>query len=414
MAHKQSLALLFLAAIVSTSIFLLFPSAVSAASIDLAKTGQTTCYNQTGGLIDCAGTGQDGEYQKGIPWPDPRFTNNEDGTITDNLSGLTWLQDTQCFGRTNWQDALDGVKLLTNGTCGLTDGSTAGDWRMPNYLELISLANIGASGSFAWYESFGFIDLIANGYWSSTSMPHSPGSAAGYQFRDRVSGSFGKSSTYQTWPVKGVSTGPAKIWKTGQTACYDNLGVVISCAGTGQDGDLQMGEPMPDTRFIDNDNGTVTDNLTGLTWLQNANCFGLSVWSDALTDANNLADGDCDLSDGSSSGDWRLPNPLEIVSLSDFSQTQPAISAGHPFTNLPIFIPFPPDYISYFSYWTSSTWLAMPGWADTGETTAKGIYGANVKSNSESYTVWPVRDGGIIVQPTPVFADGFEGDSSGD
>ena len=91
MAHKQSFALLFLAAIVSTGIFLLFPSLASAASVDLAKTGQSTCYNQTGVVIDCSGTGQDGEYQKGVAWPDPRFTNNGDCTITDKLTGLTWL-----------------------------------------------------------------------------------------------------------------------------------------------------------------------------------------------------------------------------------------------------------------------------------------------------------------------------------
>ena len=56
MAHKQSLALLFLAAVVSTSLLLLFSSAASAASVDLAKTGQTTCFSQTGVAIDCAGT----------------------------------------------------------------------------------------------------------------------------------------------------------------------------------------------------------------------------------------------------------------------------------------------------------------------------------------------------------------------
>ena len=39
------------------------------------------------------GTGHDGDYQMGVPWPDPRFTDNEDGTVTDNLTGLIWLED---------------------------------------------------------------------------------------------------------------------------------------------------------------------------------------------------------------------------------------------------------------------------------------------------------------------------------
>ena len=34
----------------------------------------------------------DGELQEGVPWPSPRFDNNTDGTIKDNLTGLTWTK----------------------------------------------------------------------------------------------------------------------------------------------------------------------------------------------------------------------------------------------------------------------------------------------------------------------------------
>lgn len=43
----------------------------------------------------------------------------------------------------------------------------------------------------------------------------------------------------------------------------------------------------------------MTDNLTGLVWLQNANCFGDKKWGDALVIADGLKDGDCGLTDGS-------------------------------------------------------------------------------------------------------------------
>jgi len=406
MAHKQSLALLFLAAIVSTSLLLLFPSAASAASVDLAKTGQTTCYNATGGLIDCAGTGQDGESQKGIAWPDPRFTNNQDGTITDNLTGLTWLKEAQCFGRLHWFPALDAVNALANGDCGLTDGSAAGDWRMPNYLELISIANLGVSNSLAWFTSFGFTNVQGLVYWSSTSDIQAPSNAMTYQFNHRFSSRTTKYSDSQTWPVKGSSTGPAKVWKTGQTTCYDQ-DEAIACAGTGQDGDLQTGEPMPDTRFINNADGTVTDKLTGLVWLQNANCFGPRIWWDALLDANSLANGACNLTDGSSAGNWRLPNPLEIVSLSVFSHVYPALPPGHPFTNVP-------TYGSSPLHWTSSNFIALPSSAYNGNTTTFGFYGYRGKSEATYLTVWPVRDGNETPLPDPVFDDGFEGDNSSD
>ena len=77
---------------------------------------------------------------------------------------------------------------------------------------------------------------------------------------------------------------PARVPKTGQTQCYD-ASAAIDCAGTGQDGAFQKGVAWPNPRFTDNSNGTVTDNLTGLIWLKNANCFGSNrLWATALSD----------------------------------------------------------------------------------------------------------------------------------
>jgi len=396
MTYRQSPGSLSLIVFISVSFLFLAPSLALAASVDLARTGQTTCYNQAGQVIDCAGTGQDGEYQEGVPWPDPRFNNNGDGSITDNISGLTWLQDTQCIGRKKWFDALDVVNALANGSCGLTDGSVAGDWRMPNYLELINIANISVASPLAWFASNGFTSLQAFAYWSSTSTNIGHTDALIYQFSSQLSGIKPKSFTYQTWPVKGESTGPAKVWKTGQTDCYDVSGAIAPCAGTGQDGEYQAGEPLPDTRFVDNADGTVTDNLTGLIWLKNMDCFGWSVWSDALTDANGLAHGACGLTDGSEAGDWRLPNSLESISLTDFSQTGPMLTAGHPFINF-----------TNKSQWTSTNYLSLPV-RSFYLSVSTGSYGYIDKSFEELFIAWPVRGSSIIDIPEQVFADGFE------
>jgi len=64
-------------------------------------------------------------------------------------------------------------------------------------------------------------------------------------------------------------------------------------------------------RYVDCGNGTVTDTVTGLIWLQNANCFGAHNYAAANQAAAGLADGQCGLTDGSSSGDWRLPTKSE-------------------------------------------------------------------------------------------------------
>src|SRR3990172_5700801 len=74
--------------------------------ISIPKTGQTTCYDSAGNVIACTGTGQDGEIQAGVPWPSPRFMDNGDGTVTDNLTGLIWLKNANCFGTRNWASAL--------------------------------------------------------------------------------------------------------------------------------------------------------------------------------------------------------------------------------------------------------------------------------------------------------------------
>jgi len=69
-----------------------------------------------------------------------------------------------------------------------------------------------------------------------------------------------------TWSCSCIDE-PAPVPKTGQTTSY----------ATGDDGDLEKGVAWPDPRFMDNGNGTVTDNLTGLIWLKNANCFGAEI-----------------------------------------------------------------------------------------------------------------------------------------
>ena len=73
----------------------------SSVNSDVWKTGQTSCYS----VIDCEGTGQDGETQAGVAWPSPRFTDNGDSTVTDNPD---WSRvDTGCQSF-RWRNDLAG------------------------------------------------------------------------------------------------------------------------------------------------------------------------------------------------------------------------------------------------------------------------------------------------------------------
>jgi len=126
---------------------------------------------------------------------------------------------------------------------------------------------------------------------------------------------------------------PSAVPKTGQTQCWSREpfdAPPVDCAGTGQDGEHQKGASAS-PRFADNGDGTVTDNLTGLIWLGNANCLGFRTWGVALSMSNSLASGLCGLTDGSVAGDWRLPNIRELQSLIDYGRANPALPAGHPF-----------------------------------------------------------------------------------
>src|SRR5258705_1077642 len=120
-----------------------------------------------------------------------------------------------------------------------------------------------------------------------------------------------------------VSAAPAPVPRTGQT---------ISSAA-GDDGALKRGVAWPTPRFTDNSNGTITDKLTGLIWLKNANCFGRRIWADALADVTVLNSGECGLTDGSVAADWRMPNRNELTSLLNVETLNPPLPAGHPFTN---------------------------------------------------------------------------------
>jgi hypothetical protein len=187
---------------------------------------------------------------------------------------------------------------------------------------------------------------------------------------------FGRSTFKNPCPPDG----PAPVAKTGQTLCYDNDGFQRDCAGTGEDGEYQRGVVWPTPRFTDNENGTVTDNLTGLTWLKDANCFGTRTWNNALSDANGLADGQCGLTDGSQAGDWRLPNRFELESLLALQNINPALPAGHPFTISQI--------LQY--YWSSTT-------HGNNKSFAWGMYMfdgliANI-SKGIACEVWPARGG---------------------
>jgi len=132
--------------------------------------GQTTSYD-TGALDDKE---QDGTAKS--------YTSDGcgGGTVLDNHTGLCWQKDHKDDCATlDWESALSYCSTLASGSGGLTDGSTAGQWRVPSNVELITLADYS-------YPSSSYLNSVFTqtgwnstcyGYWSSTTVPFDTGNA---------------------------------------------------------------------------------------------------------------------------------------------------------------------------------------------------------------------------------------------
>ncbi|MDA0578528.1 MAG: DUF1566 domain-containing protein, partial [Verrucomicrobia bacterium] len=136
-----------------------------------------------------------------------RWCDNENGTVTDTSTGLVWLQDAGWGGAkkwvdsATWDDAQTRAGTLASGTAGLTDGSVAGDWRLPTKSELVAL-NTGTEfiRDTAMYK---FTGVVASFYWSSTTYAANTASALLVPLFGGGVNNATKGNTYYVWPVRG-------------------------------------------------------------------------------------------------------------------------------------------------------------------------------------------------------------------
>jgi len=309
-------------------------------AIPVFKTGQTAS----------SATGDDGDLQEGVSWPSPRFTDNGNGTITDNMTGLVWR---------NW---------VTTSTYtwenGLTYCAGLGDeWRMPNVCELLSLIHYGQANPATWLNGQGFA-YAQNNSWCSTTYAAGTSTAWAAAFSNGyMYSSNNKTSGLYVWPVSGETV---NLPVTGQSTAYR----------PDDDGAYKKGTAVPSIRFCDNGDGTITDNMTGLMWLKN-DC-GTRTWSNALSYIEGL-------NNGTNSGncgytDWRLPNVNEFVTLINFGQNVP-----YSWLNGQGLVNAKNGY-----YWTSTATASTSGCAwsvNFGGDVNCVSYGAY----ANIYRVWPVR-----------------------
>ena len=255
-------------------------------SFPIISTGHTKFYDDRGEISEPspgeAFYGQDAHYQKNVA----SYTDNGDGTVTDNITGLMWQAN--MGDKISFDDAKTKAEDLTLG------GHE--DWRMPTMKELYSLALftgviMGMNDVGYFLDSSVFdqplgsprpIDAqtLSSTEYVSTTM-NGNATVFGFNFLDgRIKG-YPKSNTWYFRMVRGDST----------------YGI---------------------NDFVDNSDGTITDRATGLMW-QQADDGTARDWEESLEYAEGL--------ELAGNDDWRLPSIKELHSIVDYTRS-PATSSS--------------------------------------------------------------------------------------
>lgn len=315
-------------------------------TLALLATGQQESYAE----------GDDGNFEFGTTGESERFQSCGDGTVLDTATGLMWLADASCLrtnggdfetdgipdGHVAWAEALRFVREINAGSY---PACAAGydDWHLPNARELESLVNSGQAAPNEWLMDEGFQLVEGGAYWSSTTysglsdtlafvVDFQDGTLSHVENKSRVASS--------VLPVRqACGDGQPAVAATGQFESFAD----------GDDGGTLSGVAVPEERFVDNGDGTVTDSFSGLMWMRDVSCQGSGSWEQAMAAAlsfnRNRKVATCEAYTAIHT-DWRLPNRRELLSVIDFSQNEPALPADHPFANLD----------AEAGFWTSTTY----------------------------------------------------------
>ncbi len=239
----------------------------------LPETGIGLCYDDVDEIL-CPGPcdrfyGQDAQYLTNPM----SFTDNGDGTVTDNVTGLLWQRDCDDVNR-DWWEAIDYCESLS------LAGAT--DWRIPDEHELQSIVDYGR-----------FRPAV-----DTTYFPDTPSS-----------GHFWASSadvfhTDYAWRICFTDGSVVSFYKTWSDYQY------VKCV---------RGEAMEHS-FTDNGDGTVSDNRTGLMWQQVDEHVYLD-WEGALAYCEGI--------ELAGHTDWRLPDIKELSSIFDSTRWGPALDTTY-------------------------------------------------------------------------------------
>ena len=222
----------------------------------------------------------------------PSYALNDDRTVTtDNNTKLMW------------QTAGQPGMSMPNGHdyCGSLTLGGFDDWRLPTIKELQTTASYRSTSPAADSRYFKNIPLGASGFWAGPRIPET------------------------------VDTGWHIGYPDGHVMPYSaHANKFIRCVRA-DDGAMYLYND-----FVDNGDGTVSDRVTDLTWQKEVDDDARRVWKVALHYCESLT--------LAGKSDWRLPNFIELISLVDYTDYDPALDESL----------FPNTHKDLF-YWTSTS-----------------------------------------------------------
>ncbi|MBP1673460.1 MAG: hypothetical protein H6Q25_1275 [Bacteroidetes bacterium] len=281
----------------------------------------------------------------------PKYVKNDNGTVTDMVTGLMWQQtfDHNGDGSINVND-----KAVYSDLASIAESCTTGgftDWRLPTIKELYSLIMFSGKdvSNLMGSLSGGEIPFINTNYFDFAYGDVD----AGERIIDVqcATKTISVGVTQETL-VFGVNFADGRIkgygvTMQGQPKKFNYLLVR---------GNQNYGV----NHFVDNGDGTITDNATGLMWMKNDSQSGM-IWKDALSYAENFT--------FAGHNDWRLPDAKELQSIVDYTRS-PQTSSYAAINSLfnCTSITNEAGEIDYPFYWSSTTHASsnvghLGGWA---------------------------------------------------
>jgi len=291
----------------------------------IVDTDQTKFYNNTSEISEPSESssffGQDAHHNGNLP----SYTDNGDGTITDNVTGLMWQQGLPELKYT-FENSFEYAKNST--LAGYTD------WRIPTIKELYSLISFsGSTGN----QGIGGVPYIDTDYFEFRYGDE-------YNSSERpIDAQYVSINAY----VETVMNGQEGVFglnlADGRIKCYpQNKEFEVKLVRGTADYGLN--------NFQDNGNGTITDLATGLMWDQSGSSEGMN-WEEALNYIQEL-----NSQNYLGYSDWRLPNAKELHSILDYSRSPGTTNSAaiDPIFTVPSIL-VEDGNEDYPFYWTSTT-----------------------------------------------------------